>query len=320
VDLQLAWKNEALDLTPWLQRNIDALSAALGITIIPTQREVFVGDFRLDLLGEDEHGRVVIIENQLGPTDHSHLGQLLVYASGLEAAVVVWLTKTFRPEHRRALDWLNERTDDQVHFFGVELELVRIATSPLAPVFRVVAQPNDWQKEVKKQTGGAMSEVNQQRMDFYTAVMEMIAAKRPGFRPARSNPDWVGMASGPFGYYGLSFAQGNRLRVEIYLDLDDASKTKTLFDALAADKGAIELALGETYEWERLDNKKASRIAAYRPTPNFADPIDRAAACEWAASRLTRLMETLDQRLRRDATAIRRQQVSEPPETNQSSA
>jgi hypothetical protein len=61
-------------------------------------------------------------------TDHGHLGQLLVYASGLEAVVVVWVAPAFRDDHRRTLDWLNERTDEGVSFFGVEVGIVKSAT------------------------------------------------------------------------------------------------------------------------------------------------------------------------------------------------
>lgn len=150
LDPRNVWRNEATDLTPWLLENLDVLAEALGTEIIPTQREVRVGDFKLDILGEDPSGRPIIIENQLEATDHSHLGQLIVYASGLEAAVVVWVTPRFRDEHRRALDWLNERTDENVYFFGVELDLVRIGSSAPAPSFRLLSQPNDWQKAVKR--------------------------------------------------------------------------------------------------------------------------------------------------------------------------
>src|SRR5215207_3827117 len=114
--------------------------------------EVAVGEFRLDIQAQTPDGGVVIVENQLERTDH---GQLLVYASGLEASAVVWVAPRFRDDHRRTLDWLNERTDTGVDFFGVEVSVVQIGeTGPRAPVFEVVARPNGWQKGVKE-AGGA---------------------------------------------------------------------------------------------------------------------------------------------------------------------
>jgi RecB family endonuclease NucS len=51
---------------------------------------------RVDLFAEDEDGPRVIIENQLKATDHKHLGQGLIYLSGLDVDVapgcVWWLT------------------------------------------------------------------------------------------------------------------------------------------------------------------------------------------------------------------------------------
>ena len=115
-----------MDFTPWLADNIDVLADELGMSLTVTATEVLVGEFRLDIRAEDQDGRVVVIENQLERTDHSHLGQCLVYASGLEASTVVWIAPSFRDDFRRALDWLNERTDQGVNFFGVEVGVVQI--------------------------------------------------------------------------------------------------------------------------------------------------------------------------------------------------
>lgn len=144
------WTSESGDFTPWLAQNIDVLADELGMALTVTGTEVLVGECRLDIRAEDEEGRVVVIENQLDPTDHGHLGQCIVYASGLEASAVVWISPRFRDDFRRALDWLNERTDLGVNFFGVEVGVVQIGDEgSRAPVFEVVARPNDWQKTVK---------------------------------------------------------------------------------------------------------------------------------------------------------------------------
>ena len=139
------------DFTPWLHENIGLLAEAIGFDLEATGREVAVGDFSVDVVGRTvPDGRSVIVENQLAPTDHSHLGQLLTYASGLDAAVIVWLAPRFRDEHRQVLDWLNGHTTDGVDFFGVELELLRIDDSSPAPHFKLVAQPNEWTKSTRE--------------------------------------------------------------------------------------------------------------------------------------------------------------------------
>ena len=97
VDLREAWPNEARDFTPWLAENIDELGEALGIDLELQQTEASVGSYSLDVLATDlNEGRTVIIENQLEATNHAHLGQLLTYAAGYDANVIVWLTREFR--------------------------------------------------------------------------------------------------------------------------------------------------------------------------------------------------------------------------------
>ena len=126
VDLREAWSNEAANFTPWLQDNIDQLGEALGMYLEVQEREASVGTFSLDLLARDtSNNRPVIIENQLGPTDHSHLGQLLTYAAGYDASAIVWIAKEFRDEHRAALDFLNGRTGEDTELFGVVLSFGR---------------------------------------------------------------------------------------------------------------------------------------------------------------------------------------------------
>ena len=153
VDLRSIWPDEARHFTPWLAANIDQLAGELGFgTLSVTQEEFPVGSYNLDILAETADGRVVAIENQLEASDHRHLGQCLTYASGTRAWAVVWVVARFHEEHRSALDWLNEHTDEEVQFFGVELSAVRIGSSAPAPVFRVVARPNEWEKNIQRET------------------------------------------------------------------------------------------------------------------------------------------------------------------------
>ncbi|MBL8848734.1 MAG: hypothetical protein JNG89_03580, partial [Planctomycetaceae bacterium] len=135
VELREAWTNEATDFTPWLalETNIRLLSEAIGIDLEVEAQEKSVGPFSADILCKDRAtSNWVLIENQLEKTDHTHLGQLMTYAAGLKAVTIVWIASRIRDEHRAALDWLNEITDGAFNFFGLEVELWRIADSPPA--------------------------------------------------------------------------------------------------------------------------------------------------------------------------------------------
>ena len=125
-DLRTIWKNEARDFTGWLAEddNLALLSEAIGIDLELEERESSVGSFSVDLFASEEGtSRKVIIENQLEDTNHDHLGKVITYAAGKDASVVIWIVKRARDEHRQAVEWLNQHTDEDIGFFLVEIEL-----------------------------------------------------------------------------------------------------------------------------------------------------------------------------------------------------
>jgi hypothetical protein len=308
------WRGEASDFTPWLAENLDVLGEELGLTLNLVATEVSVGDFRLDIRAETPDGRTVIIENQLERTDHSHLGQILIYASGLEANTVVWVAPTFRDEYRRALDWLNERTDAGVDFVGVEVSVVQIGDGPRAPVFEVVARPNDWQKSVKSGSGTSKSAggleitpLNAQRQEFFAQVLLEVTNARPSIRmPSRSKSSWMAFAAGPFGNWDVSVVQDKRTRVEAYIDTGYHDPNKQLFDELAAETDVWEAKCGVPLAWERLDNARACRIAAYHAPVDLDDPTAVAQAQEWAIKTVIGMYDAMNDRLRNRASELRK--------------
>ncbi len=149
-DLRTAWPHEAQDFTPWLAGNINTLGKALGIDIDVEETESPVGSFNVDIFAKDaDTGRKIIIENQLEDTDHDHLGKLITYASGKAASLVIWIVKRAREEHRAAIEWLNNHTDEEIGFVLCEIKLYRIGNSLMAPFFNIIERPNDWAKEMK---------------------------------------------------------------------------------------------------------------------------------------------------------------------------
>lgn len=154
VDTRIVWKNEAQHFTPWLADNLDLLGEVLHLELELEDQEKNVGVFRADILARDASSDSwVLIENQLERTDHTHLGQLITYASGLQAVTIVWIAAHFTEEHRAALDWLNEITEESVNFFGLEIELWSINDN-IAPKFNIVCKPNSWKKKVITITKG----------------------------------------------------------------------------------------------------------------------------------------------------------------------
>ncbi len=131
VPLRDLWKHEEHGFSVWLHENIQVLGDALGMRFADPQREVAVGSFTVDLVAEEENLGRVVIENQLEATDHDHLGKVLTYLTNLEAKTAIWISPKPRPEHVRAVTWLNETTPDDVSFYLVQLAAFRIGVLPV---------------------------------------------------------------------------------------------------------------------------------------------------------------------------------------------
>ena len=295
IDARSVWKNEATEFTPWLAANISLLGDALGLDLEVSATEVDVGQFSVDIVATDlSTGHLVVIENQLDPTDHSHLGQLITYAAGQTASSLVWVAPRFRDEHRQALDWLNANTAEDLNFFGVEVELLQVDGSVPAPHFKLVAQPNEWAK-AQKSVSSAPSELGLRYQQFLSSVLERFKQLRPFFTSASrvSTDNWFQFAAGRAGFnFSWSIAGGSRMRVELYIDVGDRDQNKAYFDQLQGRAEELEANIGHSLTWERLDGKKGCRIAIYRDTDpeNFESDPD---LIEWAAQTMVNLADVL---------------------------
>ena len=192
-----------------------------------------------------------------------------------------------------------------MNFFGVEVGVVQIGEGgPRAPVFEVVARPNGWQKEVKegvagKQSPQAPSPLNAQRQDFFIDVLTDVVAARPTIRmPSRGNGSWLSYASGPFGSWSISATGDGRIRVEAYLDTGVQAVNKQLFDEMLSEAGSWETSSGVPLSWERLDDRRASRIGCYHDGFDYADGAARAAARSWAATATVGMYDAMNDTLR----------------------
>ena len=279
VDLREVWPNEASDFTPWLSENLDKLGDALGLDLELQSAEAPVGAFSLDVLAHDlGSNRPVIIENQLEATNHSHLGQLLTYAAGFDAYAAVWLTRDFRDEHRQALDWLNQRTDEDTAFYGVVVEALRIDDSRPAPHFRVVAAPNDWQKHTSGVTKAGptdtVSERGERFHEFFQGLVDTMREKHQFTNSRKAGyRQWCSFSSGFSGVrYNPCFVYSRNIaRVEVYIGRNDTDWNKQLFDRLESRKESLESELRGIWEWQRLDNRKACRISVISRDVNIDD-------------------------------------------------
>jgi hypothetical protein len=302
VDIRDVWRMEARDFTPWLAENIGKLAEAIGMELEVEQREAPVGDFSLDLLAKDlGSGRHVVIENQFGATNHDHFGKILTYAAGVDASTVVWVTETVREEHRQALEWLNRQTEDKTRFFAVEVAVVKIDDSRPAVVFKAVVSPNAWQRDTKLAADRRTSPRAESYRRYFQLLLDELREKHRFSGAKAAQPqNWYSFASGVSGIsYSTSFTRDGRVRVEVYIDRGDGEENEAIFNGFLNDKNEIERAFGDALAWERLDDRRACRVAVYRDGSIEDAESELSEIRAWVVERLLRLRRVFGRRLQR---------------------
>jgi hypothetical protein len=150
-------------------------------------------------------------------------------------------------------------------------------------------------------TFARIQEREKEYIRFFSALLSDLHTARqyPSKAPSPDGHNWLNVLwlsedrqLIPFAY---SFARGKRFRVELYIDIGDQAKNKRIFDELQNQKGALETIVGEALSWERLNEKRASRIAIYHEGSITDKPEQLAQLRTWAANALIRLYEALAQ-------------------------
>lgn len=309
VQLRDVWLSESADFTPWLASppNIKLLADTIGLDLEVEAQEKNVGPFRADILCKETTSNAwVLIENQLERTDHTHLGQLMTYAAGLEVAVLVWIAERFTEEHRAALDWLNELGSERLRCFGLEIELWKIGNSPVAPKFNVVCKPNDWSRTIAASASHLeLTETLQLQHDYWKAFVAYLESKGSPLKPQTPKPqNWMNIALGRTGVYLSAIASTwseqhgygmgeNRVQVTI----DHPQYAKSYFAQLESDRDLIEKELGEPLAWNNPTAKKTCTLALRR-TSSLEDREDWPSQFEWLRQKLERLATVFTPRVK----------------------
>ena len=260
-----------------------------------------MANFSLDILALDRGtNRKVAIENQLEPTDHSHLGQALTYAAGCDASVVIWVTSEFRPEHREAMDWLNRWTPEEIEFYGVQVRAVRIGESLPAPEFRPVAFPNHWTKQARRKASGTASADKEKQLSFFTPLSERLV--RNGVAPQVLRYQGVPriISTGvPHTNYSI-YLTDQYLQVHLWINAGSREDTNQIFDALEKESEAIqaELAVESKWIWERQDNRPWAYVGI-RTKGSLNEPERWEELRAWVVEHLPRFQNVIDPRLER---------------------
>ncbi len=251
VPLRNIWKNEALDFTPWLVENLNDLGQAVGLELEFEDKEVAVGPYSADILAKDTGtGQFVVIENQLEKTNHDHLGKCITYSSILDASAVIWVASEFTEEHKKALDWLNDHTLDDISFYGVKVELIQIDNSSPAIQFNIKSSPNEMVRQAtKRKDQGELTETRKLQFEFWTVYKEKL--KQTGKIGSLQTPRpqyWFDVALGKSGI-NLSNTFNtwdNKIGVRVYIGNKEVENWLPYFEG---HKERIENEIGSKLEW-----------------------------------------------------------------------
>ena len=304
VDLRDIWEKEDTHFTPWLAKdeNIELLGSAIDMDLVVEAEEKDVGPFRADILCKDiASNNWVLIENQLEKTDHKHLGQLLTYATGLDAVTIIWVASEFTEEHRATLDWLNKITDTQYNFFGIKVELFKIGDSKVAPVFNVVSKPNNWSRSISsaasKIANEDLGETKLFQLKFWTALGDSIMEKTDSpLRAQKPRPQhWYIFSIGKTGVQlNVKFnTKVEKVSIELYI-----LNNQEIFDALEKDKENIEKEIGEKLSWQPLPNRSASRVEIDRLDSKLENEKEWQTYIDWCTEKLEKFYHVFGSRLK----------------------
>ncbi|MBD0268535.1 MAG: DUF4268 domain-containing protein [Cyanobacteria bacterium Co-bin8] len=307
IDLSTYWQGEETDFTPWLAQadNLKLLGDALGMELEVVIEEQQVGAFQVDLLCRDQAtDRWVLIENQLETTDFSHLGRLITYAAGLDVCNVVWIASHFSAEHRAALDWLNQITQEEISFFGLEIELWRIGNVAMAANFNPVAQPQSWVQtvpevevvpEVEEEP---LTETQQQNLDFWSGLCQQIERRGSIVKPGTPEPiDAIRFAIGRACFRLITSInrEDGCLYTELHLAGEDAHPH---FYLLAEEQETIEMEMGLPLIWDDHADDKACAIYCALPNVDLNDLERWPEYYHWLCDHLERFHEVFAERVK----------------------
>ena len=299
IDTREVWPREDEDFTPWLakEENLEQLSEAVQMDLSLEETEQRVGSFRADIVCRDQFTEnLVLIENQFNKTDHKHLGQILTYAAGTKAKSIIWIAENFTEEHRATLDWLNDKTDDEFNFFGIEIEAQRINGSIPAPNFKLVSKPNNYSKNMNKISNNQYTDSEKLYLSYWTKLSEKLNDNTSVPKTQKPRPQhWLNICIGKTGFKIAPTIkiQKNKLSTELYIN-----KNKEAFNLLKQDQKNIEEELGLKLSWEFLENKNASRIAIYKEDIDLKNENEWINAINWHSRTLEKFYNVFSKKIK----------------------
>ncbi len=304
VDLRKVWPREQQDFSRWLVENIHFLNEHLPFEVDADSliAEAPAGPFSVDVVGDaisSDSGETfkVVIENQLEQTDHRHLGQIMTYLAAYDAKAAIWISAGARPEHARAVQWLNDESNIDAWLFDVEV--IRIGDSPAAPILRRIIGPSALSVRAKQERRETEA-VKRLRRDFWQVVLPIVqeATRDLGVftnRTPSGNVYVSQKADGPADAYWQVWATSSRTWLCLRFHGNDKAEVMHYFNQLRDRQVDIEEAFGASLRWDPLEGSTGAVVRWDNPVEGGfqSDPETWRPAGERLAEGMRRLIEAL---------------------------
>lgn len=277
VPPRTVWPHEQKEFSQWLVQNIDLLNEQLPFEVDPDSLspEQRAGDFWVDVVGEAADPESaepikVVIENQLEPTNHDHLGKVLTYAAAFDARAAIWISARARPEHAKAIQWLNDESSIDAWLFDVEV--VRIGDSPVAPLLTQIVGPSRLSKEAKAEKQASNAD-RKAKEAFWTLVLLKVAdacshlGVWQGRAPSSSVHVWQTVPNGVGNMGWQVWVTMQTSWICLRVDAETQEEATAYFEQLLEQKEAIEADFDGPLQWSPLDGYRASLLRWDNPIP-----------------------------------------------------
>ncbi|MGM9970340.1 MAG: DUF4268 domain-containing protein [Anaeroplasma sp.] len=256
------------DFSRWLASDgLEYIKQSLGVEVISEGTEVKPNNkFSVDILlsvdpqyskGEPDK---IVIENQYGMTDHNHFSKLITYAVTNEAKYAVWICEEVHPEHKKAIDFLNENTNDNINFYLYKAVVERIGNSE--PCFSLIpiCEPNEEKKVVMSSSNKEMTDLMKFQLKFWGIFSAKIDAcsklSFKGRKPLAQHWMNLPIGSSQCNISVCAISQSNKVRLDLWIP-----NNKILYDKFYEIKDEVENVVGRNLIWDRKEDSKASSIS-----------------------------------------------------------
>ena len=241
-------------------------------------------------------GGVVVV---MGAADHDHLGKAITYAAFLGTSAVVWIAPVFTEEHRKALDWLNDNSSEDVSFIGVTLELWQIDDSRLAVRFNVVSRaPDIIRKSAVRNVERQLTEGKALQLEWWTDFRN--ALQQSNVVPSVHSPRpqyWYNVALGRTGIHLSLTANVTDHKIGVRVYMRGKYNADAALSQLLEHKDEIETEIGETLLWNPNPSATDKVIAIYRDADlNRRDHWNE--YCDWLVDMTRRFREAFSSKVR----------------------